>query len=108
MPNMQLNNISGAASFLQVERGGQPPPVDVYDQGPIDAGDAIIPAAGVYAMVENTDENNAMIVSMDDDPATVEVDWTYVLQVDEYYNTATGRYDRWITTTDEVVFIIRG
>lgn len=108
MPTMQLNDIQSSTGFMEVEQGGQPPPVPVGNRGAIASGDVILAAADASATVQNTANNDAAIITLSgDDPPSIEVNWEEVSQVDEYYNPTTSGYDYWITTADNDLIQIR-
>ena len=119
MPTMKLDSVvnPGNSDQMVVYRDDPPPPPtppapaqrDVGSGGAIYSFDQIQSAASASATLENVDNSDNWIATMDDTgPVDVTVNWEEALQVDEYYNETSGQYDYYITMPDGDIPIIRG
>lgn len=86
-------------------------PRDVTTAAPLASGDSVICEAEASGSIVATDAagNPALIANFSgDDPANVEVDWSQVLSVDEYYNGSGQTYDLTVegNLNNEVITIV--
>jgi len=96
---------------MVVTRGDPPANVNVGDGGAVLEGDVINGALGASGEVcyvdTQTSDIEGTVVSFDSaEPTTIDINWEYVNQVDEYY--AGSGYEYVIITTDDEQFKIQG
>lgn len=100
-----INNPTNSDTILVVNSSNEQR--DVANGEPINSGDTIVCQTGAYGELQ--DATGAMIASFADaSPATVEIDWSEVLQVDEYYNGGSYSYDITVDDSGSDVITIQG